>query len=127
MILLGDVNWTTIIPVIGVIVAPILTFIIATRRMSGKVNTTEASELWDEARDIRNDYRDRLEMANDRTREVEKRLAEVERHNNSLVGENLMLQGKIRDCEDLGRRLLATISQMEKTIDMQAKALEALQ
>jgi hypothetical protein len=42
------------------VLGPFLTFVVAVRRISGKITTSEASDLWEESRDIRKEYRTRI-------------------------------------------------------------------
>lgn len=51
-------SWTTILPLVGVILAPLLTYIVAVRRSSGKIQHTEAATLWEEAEKMRAAYRE---------------------------------------------------------------------
>ncbi len=52
---------TILIPLLGVILAPLLTYLVARRRSSGKVDTTEAATLWVEAGKMREEYRTEAE------------------------------------------------------------------
>ncbi len=51
---------TLMLGALGVFAGPVLTYIIATKKLSGKIATSEASELWDEARQIRMEYREEI-------------------------------------------------------------------
>lgn len=68
MILAETPAWAVLIPTLGVVVAPILTYLITSNKQSGRVKSTEASTLWAEAENMRKGYRDeaiqlRLEAA----------------------------------------------------------------
>src|SRR4051812_47436216 len=53
------------------VAAPLGAYFIAYRRFSGRIQTTEASRLWDEAAAIREDYRRRVDECNERADRVE--------------------------------------------------------
>lgn len=67
------------VPVVVALLAALGGWLVAARRLSGRIATSEAAELWKEAGAIRNDYRARLAMADERTRELEVRLRECEK------------------------------------------------
>jgi predicted nucleic acid-binding Zn-ribbon protein len=113
------------IPIVVAIVAPIGAYLLAARKMSGKVTTSDASQLWAESRDIRDDYRVRLGSANDRIIGLEGRVTKCEETNLSLEKENLFLQRKIQELEELIVELRATIVKLEGTVaDKEAKLRE---
>lgn len=105
-----------IIPLLIAMVAPLGAYLLAARRMSGKVDTSTATELWTEARAIRSDYREQLAGAADRTRLLEERVAKLEGQNNDLVQENLALKTKVVALETLVETLRNTITGLEETI-----------
>lgn len=82
--------------------------------MSGRVDTTTASELWVEARAIRSDYREQLNAASDRTRQLEERVAKLEGQNNALLEENITLKAKVASLEALVETLRETISRLQE-------------
>ena len=111
------------IPIIVAIIAPIGAYLLAARKMSGKVTTSDASQLWAESRDIRDDYRIRLGGANDRIVGLEVRVAKCEQDNTNLVKDNLTLQRRIDELNDLVVELRATILKLEGTIADKDKEL----
>jgi predicted RNase H-like nuclease (RuvC/YqgF family) len=88
-----------IVALVAAVVGPIGTYIIAGRRLSGRIDTTEASSLWEESRNIRTDYRDRLAEAEKRMAKLEARIADEERANTKLTRENIDLVAKNQECE----------------------------
>jgi hypothetical protein len=110
------VNWSVLLPLAGILISALVTYIVASRRMSGKIATSDASDLWKESADIRDDYRERLHHANDRQVNLEARQAALESRNYELGRENVILQGQIHACERLGDELRATIAALEETI-----------
>lgn len=67
----------SIVALIAALAAPIATYIVAARRFSGKVETTEAADLWKESRDIRKWSRERIEQ-------LERRVTHLEEENEEL-------------------------------------------
>ena len=67
-----------IIPVLVAAVAPLATYLIAARRFSGKIESSEATELWAESRSIRDTLRqENLELRRDLA-EARERIAALE-------------------------------------------------
>jgi chromosome segregation ATPase len=99
-------------------VAALATYVVAARRASGKIATTEASALWSAAEGMRSELRTALKDANERTVNLERRVADMEGANNALVRENLALQTRNID-------LGGTIAQMRRELDaLKAENLE---
>jgi chromosome segregation ATPase len=111
------VDLAVVIPLVGIAVTGLVTYIVASRRMSGKIATSDATDLWKESQSIRDDYRDRLDQSNGRTVRLEERLAILESRNVDLARENVVLQGQIHACERLGDELRAIIERLEQTIE----------
>jgi chromosome segregation ATPase len=86
---------TWLLTVIGVLVAPIVSYIAAAKKFSGRINTTEADALWQESASIREDYRSQLAARDRRIEALEARVAKFEEEEDRLVRENLNLVHKI--------------------------------
>jgi hypothetical protein len=56
------VNWANILPFLGSLVIAALAYLVQKRRQSGQIQTSEAADLWNESKDIR-EYQAK-EMAN---------------------------------------------------------------
>jgi chromosome segregation ATPase len=80
-------------------IAALGAYFAASRRLSGKIGTSEAAQLWSESQAMRADYRSQIATANERTLSLEHRVANLERDNNALVRENLELGAKVREYE----------------------------
>lgn len=87
-----------LVSMVGVICTPILTYLGAKRAASGRVETTEAHDLWEEARNIREDQREKLERFDNlqekhalEIREIERRhseqILELERKHNKEISD----------------------------------------
>lgn len=79
--------WVAIIALIAACVGPLIAYISANKKLSGKIGTSEAESLWAESASIREDYRARLDQANKRINALEERNTELERSHSKLVGE----------------------------------------
>lgn len=102
-----------ILPLLVAMVAPLGAYLLAARRMSGKVDTSTATELWGEARAIRHDYREQIALAAERTRELETRVARLEGQNTDLIRENIELKAKVVALETLCDTLRNTIDELQ--------------
>jgi hypothetical protein len=98
--------------------------VLTVRRMSGRIETSEASELWKESASIRDDYRTRLLQANERATSVEIRMAAVEQQNNALVQENFALRHKVEELEALVKAQAETIRSLEALVQSQREEIE---
>lgn len=103
VILLFWIPLAAIDPILGVIiaalVAPIGAYLLAAKRMSGKIGTTEAATLWEESRAIREWSAARIDKCDEEILrlkvELEKakaRIAELEKEKRRL--ERLMREGE---------------------------------
>lgn len=87
----------------GIIIGAIgggVTYIAAIRRASGRVETTEASELWSEARTMREDYRKQLETALELIERLRTRISELESDNYELRVEVRDLLKRVHSIEN---------------------------
>lgn len=66
------------VPVVVALLAALGGWLVAARRLSGRIATSEAADLWKEAGAIRNDYRARLAMSDERVKDLELRLRDCE-------------------------------------------------
>lgn len=81
-------------PVVGVVVAalaaPLIGYLLAVRRFSGRIESSEAKQLWEEARAMRSESQRRIEH-------LEDRVLTLERENQALHEANRELQNRIYD------------------------------
>lgn len=90
-----------VLAVAALVVAPLVGYITASRKLSGKIGTSDAARLWEASETMRKEYRDDLAAANKRVVALEERVANLEAINNGLVRENLALHEQI---DELKRR-----------------------
>lgn len=87
-------------PLVGIggvlvaLVGPLATYLIAARKLSGKIDSSDATELWQESRSIRDWSKAQIEM-------LTARIAAVEQQNATLASANADLVGQIRDLSQL--------------------------
>jgi predicted RNase H-like nuclease (RuvC/YqgF family) len=86
-VILQSSDVAVIAALIGAIAGPIATFLIAARRFSGRVQTTEASDLWEESRSIREWSLQRINILNSVVARLEKRIDTLEAENQQLHAE----------------------------------------
>lgn len=65
-------------PLIGALASALVAYLVVARKTSGKIATSEASELWAESRNIRSEYREQIEK-------LRIRVADLEAQNNKLT------------------------------------------
>ncbi len=53
-------NWSLVLPIIGVLAVPIGAYLATRRSSSGRIETSQPAELWAEGRAIRDDLRAEL-------------------------------------------------------------------
>lgn len=73
-----------VIPLIAALAGPVVAYLVAARRFSGKIQTTEATELWQESRAIRDWSRERMNELEAKNDLLEKRIEHLEDENASL-------------------------------------------
>jgi polyhydroxyalkanoate synthesis regulator phasin len=70
--------------VFSALASPGIAYFVATRRLSGKITTSEAADLWKESSAIRDDYRGQLQAAWGRIKDLEADLRTVRQENEEL-------------------------------------------
>lgn len=74
------------IPLIAALAGPVVAYLVAARRFSGKIQTTEATDLWEESRSIREWSRERMNELEAKNTALEKRIKHLEDENADLRG-----------------------------------------
>lgn len=75
-----------LIPLVAALAGPIVAYLVAARRFSGKIQTTEATDLWQESRAIREWSRERMNELEAKNELLEKRIEHLEAENADLHG-----------------------------------------
>lgn len=90
-----EVDPTTTGAVAAALVGALASYIVAARRFSGKIETTEAKELWAESRAIRKWSQERIETLNATVARLETRNSELEQRVDHLEAENETLHREL--------------------------------
>jgi chromosome segregation ATPase len=118
-------------PVIGVIMAAALgalgSYLAVARKLSGKINTSDATELWNESRSIREWSAERIATLTAEVSELEQRVEVVEGHNLALVNDKAKLldqiQGLMKELE-ANRKTVAILTKQLNMADDNIQKLE---
>lgn len=78
----------TLIALIAAFAGPLGAYLIAAKRFSGKIETSDARALWEESSAIRDWSQKRIEELNRVIGDMEERIKELERSNSTLILEN---------------------------------------
>jgi chromosome segregation ATPase len=100
------------------LIGPIAAYVLAARRLSGKIETSEAKDLWAESRSIRDWSQKRIEGLNDEITKLQLRVSILETSNEELIGENKRLAEQVR-------QLSATIIKLREEIVHLTEQLKA--
>lgn len=85
-------NWS-VVGIVAAVAANALTFLVARRKSSGRVVTTEAEELWQESSSIRKELREEINL-------MRSELQTVRRENLMQAEQILKLKADHEDCEN---------------------------
>jgi predicted RNase H-like nuclease (RuvC/YqgF family) len=90
------VNTGIAIAVAAAILGPLLTYLAAAKRLSGRINTSEATSLWAESAAMRQDYLARITQLNGTIQRCEARVQELEAYVETLREMNGALRDKLK-------------------------------
>jgi chromosome segregation ATPase len=107
-------EWTIVVGILGVVLGPLAAYIVAARRFSGKVTTSEASQLWDESKSMREDYRERLRLAGEDIARLAERISRLEEANDVLRGEVRHLETSNEELRIENAALKLKVEQLER-------------
>lgn len=85
--------------IIAALISPILGYLAASRKLSGRIDTSTAAELWNEAGSMRAEYRHEIEELRDLVTKLRARVEELEKKNEALYLENGNLKRMIEGHE----------------------------
>lgn len=103
----------------GIAITALASYVVASRRLSGRIEDSEASSLWAESSSIRGYLADQLEQDRKRITALEARVATAEASNIELARENLDLIRKLTAAE-------ATIAELRDELDDLRRENESL-
>lgn len=96
-ILTAQIDVATVALLIGAVAGPLVTFLVAARRFGGRIDTTQAHDLWEESARIREWSSKRIDTLNNLVSRLETRIDGLEQENEQLRADN----------RDLHRQLVA--------------------
>lgn len=100
--------------IVALIVGPLFAYIGISRRLSGKIGTSEAADLWAESRSLREDAAQKLALSEGRINVLEVRVRELEKDNTRLSEKNFELVQKISVDEMDIKALRSRIEALER-------------
>lgn len=77
--------WAYVVVAFGTLTGSLLTYLMAARKASGRIRSSDASDLWEESSAIRRECAERVRV-------LETRVSELEGMNMDLMTENFRLQ-----------------------------------
>lgn len=104
---------------VGTALGALTAYWLARKRMSGKVATTDADALWDEANALRRDYREQ-------NAKLMARIDALEREIEAYRKESVMKDDRIRHLEDENQRLTARVVELEARLEAVKQAGKVL-
>ena len=94
-------------PIAIALITALATYLALLRKTSGRISTTEADKLWDEAADLREVYRaeiaelrEEIERLEKEVEKCEQAFRELKRENDALHRENALLLKRVEDIEN---------------------------
>jgi predicted RNase H-like nuclease (RuvC/YqgF family) len=89
-------NLPVTIAVVAAVVGPLLTYLAAARRLSGRIATSEAASLWAESAAMRQDYLARITQLNATVERCQARVQELENYVDKLREMNGTLRDQLK-------------------------------
>lgn len=99
------------------IAGPIGAYLLAAKRLSGSIKSSEASDLWKESASLREDLMSRIRTLNGTIENCEKRIEELEARNQKLWLENGTQRQMVEDQGDLIHELRDQVQRLNKDKD----------
>lgn len=118
--------WVAFFALIAAIIGPLITYIAANRKLSGKISTSEAESLWAESASMREDYRTRLDQANKRISDLEARFTESERRGNELERQNIDLVSQLTHKDQIIETLREESGEFAKQVAMLKRTIRKM-
>jgi septal ring factor EnvC (AmiA/AmiB activator) len=102
-------------PIYGVVfaalVAPVGAYFLAAHKMSGKINTSEAQQLWEESRAIRDWSSQEIQSLRAALSEAMSRISHLEEQNRELTEQNASLSKSLSEAHNH----IATLEEHERS------------
>lgn len=112
-------NQATISAIVAAVVGALGTYLLAVRKFSGKIKTTEADKLWEQVGKFQEVIIKERDQFSTRTAKLEERVAKLEGEKNDLVRKNIELENQ---AEQQARQ----VSFLEATVESQKVVIAQL-
>lgn len=109
-------NPTWLVPIVVALIAPLLAYLAAARRASGRIGTTEAERIWEEAGDLRRVYREEIDRLREDIVKIEGRLSQLETENQDLRDKNTALEQEIQSLHSENEQLKRENARLSKRV-----------
>lgn len=106
-------NVAFLVAIVAALGAPLATYLVAARRLSGKIGNSEATQLWEESRNIRKEYAARITELNRLVRECQRRVERLETNNYELERENEELRRRVEALTQENSVLRRRVTELE--------------
>jgi chromosome segregation ATPase len=119
---------TSAIIIVSAVVGAIGAYLVAARQFSGKIETSDAKELWQESRSIRDWSTQRIGTLNENVERLEERVGALEGSNEQLAAENQKLITEIAELnttiKELRDEIVALVEELRTSKKQVAKLEE---
>lgn len=95
IVFLADATEPVAAAIIAAILGPIGAYVVAARKMSGKIGTSDADQLWAESKAIRDWSTNRLEAQENEIRDLRSALSDLTSRCSRLENENASLKDEL--------------------------------
>lgn len=96
-------SYAWLAPIIVAAISALSTYFIVARKASGRIATTEASKLWDEAKSLREVYKEDLAQLRLEVSVLEQEVEKLEEENRELRWKNARLERRVEELENGSR------------------------
>src|SRR6266487_5469775 len=106
-----------ILAIIAAIGGPLVAYLIGAKKLSGRINTSEAGMLWEEARNLRSEYKTEVGDLRDIVVKLRDRVNELEKKNDILYLENGELHKEVLHLRSENSLLKARVKELETKLE----------
>lgn len=99
LVLVAAIDPAVTVAVVAAALGPIGAYLVAARRLSGKIANSDAEQLWEESRAIREWSNNRLTIQDQEIKSLRKALSDLNNRFASLEAENKILRARIGEYE----------------------------
>jgi TolA-binding protein len=96
----GALDPSVTVAVLAAALGPLGAYFVAARRLSGKIANSDAEQLWEESRAIRDWSRERLDVCESEIRDLRSALSKMSNRFAVMESENTMLREELNHSKD---------------------------